>query len=113
MNQYYYLSPCVFIHRNVCRAAHQLWAESLYEYQCVDSSQEMGQLAAALRRGETRPTRASTDRQHDYARMGHADFLFVFPMRWGEARVGDELSGIVQQGENQRRVFQAVSVRIK
>ena len=33
------------------RAAHHLWGGSIYEYQCIDSSQEMGQLAEALRCG--------------------------------------------------------------
>lgn len=38
------------------RAAHQLWAESLYEYQCIDVSAEMGDLAAALRNGGEIPS---------------------------------------------------------
>ncbi len=32
----------------LCRAAHSLWAESLYEYQCVDVSSDMGNLARVL-----------------------------------------------------------------
>ncbi|XP_064394511.1 methyltransferase-like protein 17, mitochondrial [Halichondria panicea] len=32
-------------------AAHSLWAESLYEYQCVDVSSDMGNLARVLRVG--------------------------------------------------------------
>ena len=34
-----------------CRAAHQLWSDTLSEYQCVDISQWMGDLAKALRTG--------------------------------------------------------------
>ena len=34
-----------------CRAAHQLWGRSLCEYQCVDSSREMGDLARVLLTG--------------------------------------------------------------
>lgn len=32
-------------------AANELWGKSIYEYQCVDISQEMGEFAQALRRG--------------------------------------------------------------
>ncbi|KAL5466749.1 hypothetical protein EMCRGX_G030898 [Ephydatia muelleri] len=32
-------------------AAHQLWGESIYEYLCVDTSQEMGEMARLLRLG--------------------------------------------------------------
>lgn len=32
-------------------AAHQLWAESIYEFMCVDTSQEMGEMARLLRLG--------------------------------------------------------------
>ena len=34
------------------RAAHQLWPESLYESQTVDTSKDMGDLARRLRRGQ-------------------------------------------------------------
>ena len=33
------------------RAAHQLWHDSLYEVQTVDTSREMGDMARRLRRG--------------------------------------------------------------
>ncbi len=42
MQKYIYFDP---------RAAHELWGESLYEYQCVDVSSEMGDLARVLRVG--------------------------------------------------------------
>ena len=39
------------LHPLYCRAAHQLWGESIYEYLCVDTSQEMGEMARLLRLG--------------------------------------------------------------
>ena len=42
--EYYRVLFCV-------RAAHEVWGQSLYQYQAIDSSQEMGELARALRTG--------------------------------------------------------------
>ena len=34
------------------RAAHKLWSGSIYEYQCIDVSEEVEKVARLLRQGE-------------------------------------------------------------
>ena len=34
------------------RAAHELWSGSIYEYQCIDVSDEVEKVARLLRQGE-------------------------------------------------------------
>ena len=45
----------IYIHHNntnyYCRAAHEKWGDSIREYQCVDVSQDMNDLAEYLLRG--------------------------------------------------------------
>jgi hypothetical protein len=54
---YVHDNTCICNTNNVCssrtlsRAAQQLWKDSLYEYQCVDLSNEMLDLAKRLRLG--------------------------------------------------------------
>ena len=40
---------CVCTH---FRAANELWANSIFEYQCIDVSDEVEKVARLLRRGE-------------------------------------------------------------
>ncbi len=47
----------------IFRAANEIWNESLYEYQTVDVSEEMGTLAHMLRRGGEEPSSSIPDPQ--------------------------------------------------
>lgn len=49
--EYAYIHDDLLINFINCRAAHQLWSETLNEYLCVDISQYMGDMAKSLRTG--------------------------------------------------------------